>query len=272
MAERNTSSDVDESDDASDESDTQEEDEKSFTEVASSSEGPNGTVPSALEMVQQSIALVKADDMVSTSCRGKEAILLIDSVVGRGDRFSRFCEKLVDELHQCFYKSRTRTGYSPHKLWNRFAITRVSKSLRTVWHALVNFAPEELSYLALQLLLTRCIKLMIKSLTNEAVSTTSYVPLPLYLSLREKNAIRYMAGYVFMKLKNSFSKTQKSNKDKRAWFFSTLNSLHLHVPALSTDYTSIQDYTEQWVEQLDRGGLYRISNEVTLLQLHGMLL
>ena len=37
---------------------------------------------------------------VSTSCRGKEAILLIDSVVGRGDRFSRFCEKLVDELCQ----------------------------------------------------------------------------------------------------------------------------------------------------------------------------
>ena len=115
MAERNTSSDVDESDDASDETDTQEEEEESLTERASSSEGPNGTVPSALEMVQQSIALLKADDMVSTSCRGKKAILLIDSVVGRGDRFSRFCEKLVDELHQCFYKSRTRTGYSPHK-------------------------------------------------------------------------------------------------------------------------------------------------------------
>ena len=44
------------------------------------------------------------------------------------------------------------------------------------------------------------------------------------------------------------------------------------MPALSTDYASIQNYTEQWVEQLDRGGLYRISNEVTLLQLHGMLL
>ena len=48
-----TSSDVDESDDASDESDTQEEDEESLTEVASSSKGPNGTLPSALEMVQQ---------------------------------------------------------------------------------------------------------------------------------------------------------------------------------------------------------------------------
>ena len=44
------------------------------------------------------IALVKADDMVLTSCRGKEAILLIDSVVGRGDRFSRLCEKLVEDF------------------------------------------------------------------------------------------------------------------------------------------------------------------------------
>ena len=35
----------------SNESDTQEEDEESLTEVASSSEGPNGTLPSALEMV-----------------------------------------------------------------------------------------------------------------------------------------------------------------------------------------------------------------------------
>ena len=48
------SSKVNESDDASDESDTQ-EDEESLTEVASSSEGLNGTLPSALEMVQQSI-------------------------------------------------------------------------------------------------------------------------------------------------------------------------------------------------------------------------
>ena len=147
-------------------------------------------------MVQQSIALVKADYMVSTSCRGKEAILLIDSVVGRGDRFSRFCEKLVYELRQCFDKSRTRTGYSPHKLWNKFAITRVSKSLRTVWHALVDFAPEELSYLALQLLLTPCIKLMIKSLTNEAASTTSHMPLFLYLSLREKKCYSIMAAWI----------------------------------------------------------------------------
>eukprot|EP00731_Ephydatia_muelleri_P012495 Em0006g1389a len=33
------------------------------------------------------------------------------------------------------------------------------------------------------------------------------------------------------------------------------------VASSSTDYASIQNYTEQWVEQLDRGGLYRISNE-----------
>ena len=43
MAEWNTSSDAHELDDASDESDIQEEDEESLTEVASSSEGPNGT-------------------------------------------------------------------------------------------------------------------------------------------------------------------------------------------------------------------------------------
>ena len=71
--------------------------------------------------------------MVSTSCRGKEAMVLIETVSGRGEGFSTLCEKLVDELHHCFHKSltRTSTGCSPYKLWNQFAITRVSKSLRT---------------------------------------------------------------------------------------------------------------------------------------------
>ena len=62
------------------------------------------------------------------------------------------------------------------------------------------------------------------------------------LTGREKNAIRYMAGFVFRKLRNSFSNKQKSNQDKRSWFTSTLSSLQ--------------------VQQLDRGGLFRISSKV----------
>ena len=101
MAERNASSDVDESDNASDESDTQEEDEESLTEVASSLEGPNGTLPSALEMVQQSIALVKADIMILSICIHVNTCAHCTHSVHRCSQFT-FSSALFDTNEQWF--------------------------------------------------------------------------------------------------------------------------------------------------------------------------
>ncbi len=84
------------------------------------------------------------------------------------------------------------------------------------------------------------------------------------LSMRERNAIRYMAGYAILKLKNKLSKKMKSGTEKRKWFVKVLTSMR--TSGVHSDYmTSVKDYTKAWVEQVDRGGLLHISDEVIIL-------
>ena len=85
------------------------------------------------------------------------------------------------------------------------------------------------------------------------------------LSLREKNVIRYIAGYVFLKLRNKFSKRRKTMAgSKEQWFYSILTCSSMPDTSMCRLRSSIEEYTEQWLDQRDRGGLYRINEEVQM--------
>jgi len=68
--------------------------------------------------------------------------------------------------------------------------------------------------------------------------------------------IRYMAGYVVLKLVKKFTRTCTSEKHKA--FVRILNSLK----ARDQDVPVLEDYTTAWVEQVNRGGLCLIKKEV----------
>ncbi len=109
----------------------------------------------------------------------------------------------------------------------------------------------------MQLVIDRTSKAMIakqtKSKSEKGPRRMPSASLP--LSMREKNAIRYMAGYVILKLKNKLSKKMKSGTEKRKWFVKVLTSMRMS--GVDNDHvTSAEDYTKAWVEQVDRGGLY----------------
>lgn len=89
------------------------------------------------------------------------------------------------------------------------------------------------------------------------------------MTLREKNVIRYIAGYVFLKLRNKFSKRQRRTVgSKEQWFYTIITCSSMPDTAMCRLRSSIEEYTEQWVEQRDRGGLYRISEEVRMHVVH----
>ena len=96
---------------------------------------------------------------------------LIDTVKTQGDVFVAFCTKLTEKLHCCFDVSST-TGsltYSLDQLWSQFRVIRTSMSLRASWHELCRREQSDLvSNIAFQLVITRCIKLMIKDLTSQS--------------------------------------------------------------------------------------------------------
>ena len=82
------------------------------------------------------------------------------------------------------------------------------------------------------------------------------------LTMCECNGIRYMAGYVAVKLLKKFRKRSKNAaiQLKRRLFVKTLESMKAFEQPGEPD--SLTEYTSLWIELIDRGGLYRINNNV----------
>ena len=119
--------------------------------------------------------------------------------------------------------------------------------------------------LTLQLLLDRLMKALIVHLTavSSSVPEPSLQPSIQNLSMRERNAVRYMSGYV-VKLTKQFRRRSKKDQEKRALFVAVLNTMKAENQALE-GISTIEDYTTFWTEQVDRGGLYKISDKVGVL-------
>lgn len=73
-----------------------------------------------------------------------------------------------------------------------------------------------------------------------------------------------MAGYVISKLKKKLSKGTKSLPSQEAQVYTRL--LESMKANFDEDYvSSVEDYTRFWIEQIDRGGLYHINDDVFML-------
>ena len=86
------------------------------------------------------------------------------------------------------------------------------------------------------------------------------------LTMLERSAIRYMAGYVAIKLLKRYGKpsTHPKVQRKHELFVRVLKGMRAtHQPdAVET----LSDYTRLWMELIDCGGLYHISDEVSEIE------
>lgn len=73
------------------------------------------------------------------------------------------------------------------------------------------------------------------------------------LTKDEENIIRYACGYVGMKLHARFI---RQSGRKAAEFVECIDSMHVVGPA-----SSFLDYTREWVDKVNRGGLFYISDD-----------
>ena len=154
------------------------------------------------------------------------------------------------------------------KVWGQFHKIRFDPTLHHLWTtylATVDVPPplKVEASLTLQLLLDRLFKNLINILAID--STPVHLDPEVALTPREQNAIRYMGGYVAVKLKKKFCKTTKNPEleKKRKMFVQILTSMEADDQMDSVD--SIEDYTTMWTNLIDRGGLYHIKAEVRLL-------
>ena len=87
------------------------------------------------------------------------------------------------------------------------------------------------------------------------------------LTPMESNAVRYMAGYVALKLLKQFKKSSQNPRieEKRKLFVKVLQSMKAeNQPG---ELESVLDYTTLWAELIGRGGLYHINDQVIIKSL-----
>ena len=123
-------------------------------------------------------------------------------------------------------------------------------------------SPVEETSLGLQLILDRLLR---NTIQNQAAQpgnvSTAAVARP--LDKLEINAIRYMAGYIAVKLLKKYRKKAKHPRlqQKRRLFVAVLKHMRAdNQPGLTG--STLVDYTEQWSRLVDRGGLYHINDKV----------
>ena len=81
------------------------------------------------------------------------------------------------------------------------------------------------------------------------------------LSDNDLNALRYVAGYVPWKLRQKFKKALCKHPNRKA-FLVCLEKMS--EDSEEEDDDSYMEYTKKWIRTIDRGGLFRVNDEVYL--------
>lgn len=97
-----------------------------------------------------------------------------------------------------------------------------------------------------QVLLDRCGGATCKS------SEKTPAPAAGLLYAEEENTIRYMSGYVALKLMRKYKMEESS---EAAEFVECLSGMAVQGPE-----SSFYDYTKQWIKLVDRGGLFHVTD------------
>ena len=167
--------------------------------------------------------------------------------------FVTFSENLLTLLNCPIQVDRAATmTMRRERMWAEYAQLRAQK-LPELW--LKFFTNIQLSHvmteplfmeLVNETLFEKLIETMFTTEPEECAQVTT-------LTKDEENILRYACGYVAMKLHQRFF---KAPGEKAARFVECLSQMHSEGPT-----SSLLDYTKEWVERVNRGGLFIISDE-----------
>ena len=195
----------------------------------------------SLTMVQV-ISECKDDAIIKSSTKGPAILELLDCLL-EGCIESKELEKLKEIMIQCVLGRKNKIS----EIWRNFHVARLSPAITSAWQFCLtslqdNLPPKtsDISDITLQVVLKRLMHAVVKQLTRAPSASNKCTPQG--LTDREENAIRYMAGYVIVKLRKKYR--------KHSLYARALETMKTSLD--ETDIESLQDYTCIWVEQRDR--------------------
>lgn len=175
----------------------------------------------------------------------------------------------VSELLEGSKKNRRLPTAVVGKVWSNFHKLRFDGHIQDLWAAylIAIHTPPPLqgeAKLLLQLLLDRLLKRLIAAEARDC-STAAVPKQQIALTLREQNAVRYMAGYIVRKMKTKFKGSSKcqSEMQKRVLFLRVISAMESDDQ--TQDAISSMEPTCNWVDMVDREGLCCVNNDAYLL-------
>ncbi len=186
-------------------------------------------------------ALKAAADLL-TWCMAEESKKELDS----------FSDWLVSSLRKCLSADQRSFVLRAEKIWAMFHQLRTSRDFRSKWDSFFETSIKKKAIATVyQYITTRIFRELIKNKfeIKKDVTHTHYT-----LTLDEKNALRYVAGYVCLKVQKKIEKTSHKYKDE-------IVLLLIEFYGDSMDGSG----TEEWTNQIDRGGLWHISDDTYLV-------
>ena len=212
------------------------------------------------------------EDIIVRSPRGQVLSKLLQDIKHMDhDLVVDISHLLISKVNICLHagKKHKLPSLAQGAVWSAFHKLRIWNSdLKKAWTAFISGNPLSHHHeqeLALQIILDRLLKQMLKIKADTVrpyIATKESVnPLTLF----EKNAVRYMAGYIAVKLMKKFRKYCKNPtlRSKHELFLCILKKMKAKDQPGEPE--SVLDYTTLWLELVDRGGLYHIDDNVFML-------
>ena len=218
---------------------------------------------------QSCVSHLKAEKIIQCSPRGKKTLDLLQYLEqAEHEQLADISIHLIDRINSCITAAQNRLPSSAQgNMWSAFHQLRSSSEIHKVWcrfiaRSIPSHVHCEESQLVLQLLMDRILKKLLENQAKAVKKYESSEPVRPLTSL-ESNAVRYMAGYVAIKLLKRYQKPTKHPdlKIKHQLFVKVLREMQAaNQPG---DVDTLSDYTCLWSEMIDRGGLYHISDQVS---------
>ena len=198
---------------------------------------------------------IREEKLIVNATKGPQVIAITEALLRglKSAEVSNFNSSMVEQIQACL-KANKNGRVVLSKMWRGFHLLRLSTATLSLWENCIRIChlAEDVvsaSGMTLQIVLKRMMQNVIKQLTKSSVSTTPSHHIGLELSMKDLDVIRYVAGYVILKMKKKFS-------NQASFINALLDTTHEYC-----NVDTIQDYSRVWVEQVDRGGLYHVNSD-----------
>ena len=165
-------------------------------------------------------------------------------------QFIVFSKWLVVSLNNCFAVSDRKFSAQTEKMWEKYHELRVSDSFTGEWDKLFQ---DSLGKQAMPTLFQYVPRQVFKELlaNDHAVCDAHNDIQPSPLTWEEENALRYVGGFVCRKVRQKITESSLPHKE----------DMLLLTIALCGDEADEDRGTETWMNEIDRGGLWHISDD-----------